>query len=558
MTKEHTVTFLPTMNDLFNKTKQFVFKQQTSMLASSLILAGMMIVSRFAGFMRYRMLAGYFSKDELDIFFAAFRIPDLVFEVLINGALSTTFIPFFIKYEKREEQHKIISSIINTVLLVLSVTVVILAIIMPYVVPIMTPGFSQGKVIQIVFFSRILLLGQLPLLILGNFLTGMSQSKKMFIIPAVAPVVYNLAIIFSTFFFASSLHLLAPVLGVVAGAVLFLLTQIPVVRYIKFKYKLVLSHARESLQFFRTAIPRVLTIIVSQIDATVDLSLATLLGSGSYTIFYLAQHLQLLPVSIVGISVGQASLPYISELYQEKKYDALRKIVISTLLNILYMAIPAAAFFAIMRTATVRIFFGGDKFDWDATVATAITLSFFCISIPFHAMYYFVTRCYYAFFDTKTPFYTSSLAIGLNALLSVIFILGYHMPVWSLAVAFSISMSLHVILLLVLLHKKIGMYNVMYFFQEIVKMLVATFNSALITFVTVRLLDGLILDTSRTINVFILLTIGFGLFSTIYIFLSWFFGIQEAYVLSKMLPRVRLYGQKIIELYTGISESFTR
>src|SRR3989344_2465967 len=287
------------MNNLLKRTKEFIFAQQTSIVASTLILAWMMILSRLAGFVRYRILVGAFTKEELDIFFAAFRIPDLVFEILINGALSTTFIPFFIEYQKRKsEQSSIISSIINTVSILLMVFIVILIILMPLLMPLIAPGFDRAQVQQLIIYSRILLLGQLPFLVLGNFLTAISQAKKSFLIPALAPIVYNVAIIVCIALFAESFHLLAPILGVVAGACVFFVIQLPVFYIAGFSYVPVLKHFKESMRFFRTAAPRILTIIVAQIDATVDLTLATLLGPGSYTVFYLAQRLQLFPVSV--------------------------------------------------------------------------------------------------------------------------------------------------------------------------------------------------------------------------------------------------------------------
>src|SRR3989339_285184 len=134
------------MNKLLSQTKGFIFKQQTSILSSTMILAGMMVLSRIAGFLRYRILGGYFHPEELDIFYAAFRIPDLVFEILINGALSTTFIPFFIEYQKRKtEQSNIISSIINTVSLALLVFIIVLVILMPLLIPLIAPGFREEQ-----------------------------------------------------------------------------------------------------------------------------------------------------------------------------------------------------------------------------------------------------------------------------------------------------------------------------------------------------------------------------------------------------------------------------
>lgn len=541
------------MNRILKKTRDFIFKQQTSMFSSTLILAGMMMISRIAGFLRYRILSGYFTKEELDIYFAAFRIPDLVFEILINGALSTTFIPFFVEYQRRsKEQNTVISSVINVVTLVLGLSVIVLVVIMPFLMPLLAPGFTPEKTEDVIFYSRVLLLGQLPFLVLGNFLTGISQAKKSFLIPALAPIVYNLAIILFIYFFSDTLQLMAPVLGVVIGAMLFFVAQLPVFYIAQFKYTFVISHLKESYRFFRTALPRIMTIIVSQIDATVDLTLATLMGPGAYTSFYLAQRLQLLPVSVVGMAFGQASLPYLTEVYQEKRYREFKDIVVESILNVFFLTIPAAAFLMITRTPTVRLFFGGEKFDWDATVMTAMALSYFAISLPLHSIYYFLTRAFYAVFDTKTPFYVSGISIFISAGLSLLFTLVFGWPVWGLALSFSITMSLRTIVLMILLYKKIGGYNVLFFTKETIKITVATFNTSLLTYFLMRLLDGLIIDTSRTINVFGLLFIGFSFFSVVYLFLSWLFGVQELIIISKMAMKMKLYRQKIIELYKGV------
>lgn len=541
------------MNNLLKKTKDFIFAQQTSIISSTLILAWMMILSRLAGFLRYRILVGIFTKEELDIFFAAFRIPDLVFEILINGALSTTFIPFFIEYQKKStEQNRIISSIINVVSLALFVFISILVILLPILIPLITPGFTPEKNAQIIMYSRLLLIGQLPFLVLGNFLTGISQAKKSFILPAIAPIIYNIAIIAGTIMLSDQMHLMAPVVGVVAGALLFFVLQLPVLYFVKFEYKLIITHLNEAWRFFRTAIPRIMTIIVAQIDATIDLTLATLLGSGAYTVFYLAQHLQLLPVSIIGISFGQASLPYLSDMYQDGKIKEFKKIIIESILNILFFTIPAAAFFIMARTPIVRLFYGGDKFDWEGTVLTAVTLSYFSLSVPLHSIYYFLTRCFYAIFDTKTPFYISLVSIGLNAVLSIWFTLILRLPVWSLALSFSISMSLHVILLFVVLYKKIKGLDIELFIKETVKICIATVNSAVITYFMMRLFDGLIFDTTRTLNVFMLLVIGFLIYCGLYLFMSWLFGIKEMYIMTKMLIKAREYKQKVVELYKGV------
>lgn len=522
------------------------------MFSSALILSIMIIISRIFGFLRYRILAGYFTKEELDIFFASFRIPDLVFEILITGALTSSLIPIFIKYQRnKKELDSIISSIFNLIILSLSVFVVILLIFLDSIIPLITPGFSREKIDTVLFFSRLLLVGQLPFLVIGNFITGIAQANKMFLITALAPVIYNLTIIFSTMFFVGQFHLIAPVIGVVGGAVLFLLIQLPLISTIGFDFYLFIKIGRGVKDFFKMIVPRILTVLVAQIDATIDLTLATLLGSGSYTVFYLAQHLQLLPVSVIGIAYGQASLPYLSEIYQQKNPEKFKKVISDSILSLFFLTIPIMGFFIFARTPLVRLFFGGQKFDWPATVQTAVTLSYFALSLPLHSVYYFITRCFYAVLDTKTPFLVSVGTIILNTSLSLYFILYLKLPVWSLALAFSISVIVNVVVLGILLVKKIKGLPFKHILSESVKILTSMFLSAFAAYYLIKLLDGLVFDTSRTINVFFLLLIAGLVYISLYLFLSWFLNVREIYLISNLLLKAKEYQRKIVELYTS-------
>ncbi|MEI6533237.1 MAG: murein biosynthesis integral membrane protein MurJ [Candidatus Roizmanbacteria bacterium] len=541
------------MQLLINRTKQFIFAQQTSMFSSTIIIASMLIVARIFGFWRYRVLAGFFTTAELDIFFASFRWPDLIFEILITGALTSSFIPYFIKYEKDKKNQSInVSTIINVVILVLLALICMLVAIMPLIMNIITPGYTEEKIRIITFYSQVLLLGQLPYLVFGNFLTGISQARKSFLLPAIAPVIYNLGIILMTYLGAGQLHMLAPILGVVIGAFAFFLIQIPILFNSDFLYIFTIRKSKEIWEFFKVAIPRIFTVVVAQIDATIDLSLTTLLGGGSYTIFYLAQHLQLLPVSILGMAFGQASLPYLTEVYQHKHKDEFKKIIADSLLNVMFLVLPISAYLIFARTPIVRFFYGGEKFDWESTNLTALTLSYFALSLPFHSIYYFITRCFYAMFDSRTPFFASFISIGINGILSLIFVLLLRLPVWSLAVAFSISITVNVIILFIILHFKLKFFDLRYMGEELTKMLIATGISVLVNSALLRLLDGLILDTTRTINVFFLLIITSLSFLLLYLFISWLLNVKELYLITKMTLKFKEYQRKIIEIYTGV------
>lgn len=540
------------MNKIIDRTRQFIFAKQTSMFSSALLIAVMIAISRLFGFFRYRTLSGLFTKEELDIFFASFRIPDLVFEILITGALTSTIIPLFIKYQSDKEELSLnISSVMNLIFLLMCAFIVILFVSMNFIVPAITPGFDKHKIEGIILYSRLLLVGQLPLLIIGNFLTGIGQANKMFFLSAFAPILYNLTIIISALLFSSSFYLLAPIFGVVIGAVLFVIIQLPILTKSNFNYYFVLKKTAAMLEFFRVVIPRALTVIFAQIDATIDLVLTTLLGAGSYTVFYFAQHLQLLPVSVIGVAFGQASLPYLTEIFQEKKIAEFKKIIIDSVLNLFFFTIPIASFFIFARTPLVRLFFGGPKFDWEATVSTAITLSFFSISLPFHTIYYFITRCFYAFMDTKTPFFISMATIVINTILSIIFVVVLKLPVWSLAGSFSLAMILNVILLFLILAEKIDGLDFRLLSTESIKIVFATLISSVIVYYSMKFMDGLVFDTSYTINVFFLLLTGSTLYFFLYLFLSWLLNVREFYLVSKLILKAKEYKKKIVEFYTS-------
>ncbi|PIQ72991.1 murein biosynthesis integral membrane protein MurJ [Candidatus Roizmanbacteria bacterium CG_4_10_14_0_2_um_filter_36_35] len=539
------------MERFIRKTSDFIFSQQKSIFSSVMLLSLMIVLTSLSGFLRYRILAGYFNKEQLDIFFASFRIPDLIFEILITGALTTTFIPIYLKYKtNKTELSNNISSIINFILFFLTIFIVIATFFLDRIIPLLTPGYGPEKMEKIIVFSRLLLIGQLPFFVLGNFLTGIGQANKTFFLSALAPIIYNLSIIITTVFFYQTLFLSAPIWGVIVGAFFLFAIQLPILFNSDFSYRLILKKTQGLVEFIRLVIPRAFTIIVAQIDATIDLTLATLLGGGAYTVFYLAQHLQLLPVSVIGIAFGQASLPYLTEIYQEKKIEEFKKIITDSLLNIFFLTIPLALFFIFARTPLIRLFFGGQKFDWDATVQTAVTLSYFSIALPFHAVYYLLTRCFYALMDSKTPFYIGFVSILINTIFSLLFVFYFHLPIWSLAISFSISMIINSTFLFIILWKKISGFNFGFIVSELFKMIFSAFTSGVFSYFFMKLLDGLILDTSFTINVFLLLGFTFSTFILLYLFISWIVDVKEIYLISRLLLKAREYQKKITELYT--------
>ncbi len=541
------------MEKFLSNTKKFIFLQQKDILSSAIILALMIVVSRVFGFLRYRTLATFFSKEELDIFLSSFRLPDFIFELLITGALTSAFIPLFVKYKKdSEELSRNISSIINFMIGGLFIFTIVTLFLSPLIIPLFTPGFSDEKIKLIINLSRILLISQLPFLVLGNILSGMAQANKIFIVTAIAPILYNLGIIIGTVVFSHSFWIYGPIIGVIIGSILFFTVQLPTFFVINFRLRFFIAQKKALIEFVKLFIPRVLSVMTTQIDLTIDLILTTFLGSGSYTIFFFAQHLQLFPVSFIGMSFGQASLPYLSDLYKESKFVEIKKIFVDSLLQILYLTVPISFFFIFTRTPLVRFFFGGVKFDWEGTVQTAITLSYFSISLPFHAIFYFITRSFYALHDTKTPFIINVVSVGINSVLSLFFIFILKLPVWSLATSFSIAIICNVTLLFFFFYKKVKSFAFVRVINHTIKIYTASFISSLCAYPVMKFSDGLIFDTSRTINVFFLIAVTFSIFALVYLFLSWLFNIEEIYILGKLSLKMKEMKNKVVELYSDI------
>lgn len=539
------------MDTLLNNTKRIIFHKQKDILSGAIIISLMTLLSAVFGFVRLHTFATFFPTEELGIFLAAFRIPDFTFEILITGALSSALIPLYSKY--RNDDSKLsenISTIINFISITLLVFIVVITITAPYLVQIVTPGFDSSKQAQVVIFTQILVLCQLPFLVIGNMVSGIAQANKIFFVSAVAPVLYNIGIILGTIFLHDSLGVYAPIAGAVIGSLLFLLTQLPVMFIIKFKYVL-LSFKRNVLREFVTIFtPRFLSVLTTQIEFTIDFALASLFGPTGITIYLFAQRIQFAPVTFLGLAYGQASLPYLSDLFKEDRIDEIRKIFVNSILQLFFLSIPLSLFFVFARTPIVRFFVGGQMFDWEGTVQTARVLSYFAVTIPFHTVFYFITRSFYAIHNTKTPFKINFAATLLNSLLSAFFIIQLKLPIWYLGLSFSITIIINIALLLYSFHKEIRGFDVVKLITNTSKIYLVALACAAITFPVMKLLDGLIIDTSRTINLLILLISTGMLYTSLYFFICWLLNIEEMYFLGNLLIKMRAFRKMLGEMYT--------
>lgn len=525
-----------------------LYSRQTSILSGAAIIMATMLLSKILGLVRDRLLAHVFTPDKIDIFWAAFRLPDLIFQIVVLGALSVAFIPVFTEHlesKGKNDAFDLARSILNvslSIFIVLTIFIFIFA--HPIISSVIAPGFTHDRQVQVVILTRIILFGQM-MLVFGAFFIGIIQSFQRFIIPAFAPVFYNLGIILGIVFLSDSLGIMGAAIGVVLGAILHALIQLPLVYSLGFRFKLPFTFFHSGVkEIMKLMSIRTLGLAAEQINETVGLALASLASIGSVTYLTFAQHLQVVPIGLFGATLAQAALPVLSSERAKGKIEEFKITLLTTLHQILFLALPATAILIVIRIPVVRLVFGASQFDWEATVLTGLTLAYLAIGLSAQAITLLLVRGFYALKDIRTPVIVSFGVVSLNIILSVYFIRTLKLDVWSIGLANSIASILSATLLFWGLHFKVGKFHLGAVFGPFFKMVMATLIMGVALYIPIKLLDQVIFDTTRTINLLILTGISSVFALSIYVLLVWFMKVRELNTYVELLKKIgRLQGK---------------
>lgn len=464
--------------------------QINSITIAAILVAASSLVSRFLGIFRDRILAGEFGAgDTLDVYYAAFRVPDLIFNLLILGALSAGFIPTLTclikdpKCEKRtlfkNKSNNEVWTLSNNLLNILGIAVFLLSflgiIFSPLLTKLIAPGFSSEKQELVAGLTRIMFLSPMFLGISSIF-GGILQSFKRFFVYSLSPIMYNLGIIFGALYFVPSFGVYGLAWGVILGAFLHMAIQIPTLVSLGYKYKPILDLKNKNIRDIgRMMIPRVMSLGISQINLLVITIIASSLASGSLSVFNFANNLGSFPVGVFGISFAVAAFPTFSQLAFDKK-----KLVASfsnVFRQILFFVVPSTVLLLTLRAQIIRVVLGTGEFDWTDTVLTINTLGFFTISLFAQASLPLLVRVFYARHDSKTPFFIGLISAAFNVVLSVYFSKVYGVS--GLALAFSIATIINFILLWVFLRIEIGGMDEVRILNSAIKFSVAAIASGL-------------------------------------------------------------------------------
>jgi putative peptidoglycan lipid II flippase len=487
-------------------------RKQNSILSASLVLGVTFAFSALLGVLRSKFLYAQFFNCcilDLDAYNAAFRLPDLIFKLLVTGALSASFIPVFSSYLHKDEKkaNEIASTVINLLLILFIIASIIILIFARPLSEVIAHGFTPYQLDLMTSLTRILLIAQIFFLI-SNFLTGILQVHQVFIIPALSPIIYNLFIILSIFTLAPKFGIYGVIYGTVVGAFFHLAIQIPLAKKFGFKYSFSIRPKLEGVrEIIRLMIPRTLSLGLGEIENTVTLFFASSLTAGSISLLNLALQIMYFPSRIFSTTIGQASLPILSKNVARNEMDKFRDTVKRTITQSLFLAIPITMLLLVHRVAIIRIAFGAKQFPWTATLLTAKTLAFLTPAIISQAVIQILIRSFYALHDTKTPLRISAFSLLINITTAYFFINFTNMGIIGLAISASLGNLTQCIGLFYLFIKVIDGQGWDKTFFHIGKIALASLFMGLSSWFTLKFLDLFLFDTSKTIYLVLVTTI---------------------------------------------------
>lgn len=525
--------------------KNIFLNEQKTILSGAAVISVMLLVSAFLGLVKMRLYAGILGAGaEFDTFVAAFKIPDFVFQLVVVGSLNAAFIPIFSEFIGKKEASvawRFASNILNLSFLVFACLSVFLFIFAHPLSTLVAAGFPPQQINQLVALMRIMLLSPI-LLGVSSFISGCLQSFKRFLVPFLSPIFYNLGAIFGILILYKPLGLTGLAWGVVLGALFHLLIQLPLLRYLGFEYSLTFSF-KDALfaKMTKLALPRTIGLAAEQIKSVILINLASLLPAGNISLLRFGESIQAVPVSVLGVAIAQAALP---SLVREAKNKTLFRQTLSTsFLQMLYLVLPISVVLIVLKIPVVRLTLGIGKFDWAATVNTSWVLALFAISLFAQSANALFVRAFYALQDTKTPVIISVFSVIIS-LICALALLPF-LQIRALPIGVSLGAFLEFILLFCFLDKKISFEK-----KEIIaaaaKICFAAFVSAICIYVPVKVLDQVFIDTTKVVNLVILVWLVLSFGGTVYLFLTWFLGCNEIRLFLALLLKLKNWREALL------------
>jgi putative peptidoglycan lipid II flippase len=424
--------------------------------SAGIVMAGV-FASRLLGFLRQWTVAHEIgSNAATDAFYAAFTLPDFLNYLVAGGALSVTFIPIFSKYfsEGREDEGwHVLSTVMCVMGVGLAALVVVAEVLAPHLLGVIAPGFGPKEKQQTLFLTRLMLPAQICFY-LGSILAAAQYAKTRFLIPSLAPVIYNLSIIAGGVLLSSRIGVTGFSVGVLAGALIgnFLLQIYGAHRAgAKFSRSFDIWHPGFRL-FIKLSIPVMLALSLVFTDDWIVRLFGSYLEHGSITWLAYAKSLMQVPQGVVGQAVGVASFPFLAQLYAEKKFDQFNRTLTDTIKGLLMLMIPISALTIAMDRPLIYFVFSHTRMHGPDLDATAFALGLFSLGMFAWGSQGILARGFYAMMDTLTPAIVGTAVTFLN--LPIYWIFAKRFQYGGLALASSIGITTYAVVLFFFLSRR--------------------------------------------------------------------------------------------------------
>jgi putative peptidoglycan lipid II flippase len=425
---------------------------------AGLVVSGAYLASRVLGYVRVAVIGTTFgASSDLDAFFTAFRIPDLIFQLVAAGAVASAVVPIvagLLAGGQQDRAWRVVSSVANLMLIGLAVLAGLAFIGAPLIVPLIASGFSGAQLERTIDLTRLMLLGPV-FLALGAVATSALNSQQRFAAAAVAPVAYNLVIIAAAVFLAAPLGVEGLALGVVGGGLASLLIQLPSLFRGGFRYHPSIDGSdQETRRALGLMVPRAVALGAGQITFVVATSLATGLATGSVTAFTFAFTVFTIPIGVIGIPLGVVVLPSLSRDLAVGDVRRYADLVGQALRLVLFAMLPIVVLGVVLSREAVTVLFDHGAFsDRDVTLVQG-ALVVLLWALPGEASTSILARAFFADRDTRTPAAAAVLAVVINVVVAVIAVAGLGLGLPGIALGIACGSSIEPLVLLVIFRRR--------------------------------------------------------------------------------------------------------
>lgn len=523
---------------------------------ATLIIASFTLLSRIAGFARDVLLASRLGLSaDSDIYFTAFRIPDLVYNLLILGTLSVAFIPVFSEYYFKDKPRafRIANSIMNISSLGMIAVCLIIFILAKPLTKLIAPGFTESQIIQTANITRIMLLSPI-IFTISNVLSSVLISLKKFLIVNIAPLLYNLGIIIGIVFLYPRFGLAGLAYGVIFGALMHVGIQIPEAIRHGYSWKPKLDYSDSGVKKIGALfLPRIVGLDNSYVNLVIVSVIGSGLVTGSITAFNYANNIQAVALGIFALSSAIAVFPVLSEHYAKSDLKGFINTLQHTVIQVLYFVIPITIILLLLRAHIVRLLLGHGRCDWTCTITTFDTLGILALGLVAQSLIPLFARSFYARQNTRTPVAISLIGMIINAVLS--YFLAQGLGVEGIALGFVIATTIQCILLFAALHKSFndvgkGSEQILDIFDatlvtQTFKIVLASMALGITTYGTLYLVNP-ILNTHTVVGIFLQAGTASLFGGIIYLVTTYLMSVEESIVIKNKVFSILNFLKKLV------------